>query len=118
MPQDEAKPKAELSFTRDDWERLVCSLERLMILQRKTLQKLKELNRRNEVLDGKLRRATSTSTAKSSKPVQEHRIKLTGVLREPGFGSDREVAAKGSVCSCGRELLAEAKFCDRCGRAV
>ena len=118
MPQDEAKPKAELSFTRDDWERLVSSLERLMVLQRKTLQRLKELDRRNEVLDRKLRRATSAPIAKASKPVRQHRIKLTGELRAAGVGRVREGTAKGSLCPCGRELPAEAKFCDRCGRAV
>jgi hypothetical protein len=114
MPQDKAKPKGELSFTRDDWERLVSSLERLMILQRKTLQRLKELNRRNEVLNRKLRKATSAPTATRSKPAPRHRIELTGELST----ASKEVTEVGLKCSCGRELTSGAKFCDRCGRAV
>jgi hypothetical protein len=118
MPQNEEKPKAELSLARDDLERLVSSLERLMALQRKTVQKLKELNRRNEVLSRKLRRAPSAPTASRSKAAPRHRIKLTGELSTARVESEREVTAVGLVCVCGRELASGAKFCDRCGRAV
>ncbi|MGA2973292.1 MAG: zinc ribbon domain-containing protein [Candidatus Bathyarchaeia archaeon] len=118
MPEDEEKPKAELLFPRDDWERLVSSLERLMALQRKTLQRLKELNRRNEVLSRKLRKATSAPTASRSKPVLQHRIELTGELRTARIEPEREVTAVGLKCSCGRELASGARFCDRCGRSV
>ncbi len=116
MPQDEEKPKAELSLARDDWERLVSSLGRLMALQRKTLQRLKELNRRNEELSRKLRKATSASSR--SKPAPQHRIELTGELRTASIEPEREVTAIGLKCSCGRELASGAKFCDRCGRSV
>jgi dsDNA-specific endonuclease/ATPase MutS2 len=118
MPQDEEKPIAELSFARDDWERLVSSLERLMALQRKTLQRLKELSRRNEELSRKLRKAASAPTASRSKPVLQHRIELTGQLRTARTEPEREVTVIGLKCSCGRELASGAKFCDRCGRSV
>src|SRR5208337_527427 len=113
MSQDEEKPKAELSFARDDWERLVSSLERLMALQRKTLQRLKELNRRNEVLSRKLR-GTSAPTASRSKPAPQHRIIIAGELSTASKEPVGEVTAVGLVCVCGRELASGAKFCDRC----
>ena len=116
MAQDEEKPKAELSFARDDWERLVTSLERLMALQRKTLQRLKELSRRNEVLSRKLRKATSA--ASRSKPAPQPRINLTGEVSTASVEPEHEVTAIGLKCSCGRELASGAKFCDRCGRSV
>ena len=118
MPQDEEKPKAELSIARGDWERLVSSLERLMALQRKTLQRLKELNRQNEVLSRKLRKATTAPTASRSKPAPHHRIEVTGELGRARVEPEREVAAAGLKCLCGRELASGAKFCDRCGRSV
>ncbi|MGA2791311.1 MAG: zinc ribbon domain-containing protein [Candidatus Bathyarchaeia archaeon] len=118
MAQDEEKPKVELSLARDDWERLVSSLARLMALQRETLQRLKELSRRNEVLRQKLRIATSAPTASRSKLAPQHRITLTGELRTERVEPEREVTAIGLVCSCGRQLASGAKFCDRCGRAV
>jgi hypothetical protein len=116
MPQDEEKPKAQLSLARDDWERLVSSLERLMALQRRALQRLKELSRRNEELSRKLRKATSAPTASRSKPVPQHRIEITGQLRTARIEPEREATAIGSKCSCGRDLASGAKFCDRCGR--
>ena len=116
IPQDEEKPKAELSIAREDWERLVSSLERLMALQRKTLQRLKELNRRNEVLSRKLRKPTSA--ASRSKPAPHHRIEVTGELGRARVEPEREIAAARLKCLCGRELASGAKFCDRCGRSV
>ena len=118
MSKDEEKPKAELSFARDDWERLVSSLERLMALQRKTLQRLKKLNRRNEVLSRKFRKNTSGPAASRSKPVPQHRIIITGQLSTASKEPVGEVTAVGLVCVCGRELASGAKFCDRCGRSL
>jgi hypothetical protein len=48
MSQNEEEAKVELLLGRDDWERFLSSLEKLMSLNQKTLQKLKELHHRNE----------------------------------------------------------------------
>ena len=116
MPQGEEKPKAELPFPREDWERLISSLERLMALQRKTLQRLKDLKRRNEELSQKLRKATSA--ASRSKLAPQHRIEVTSELGRARVEPERALAAVGVKCSCGRELASGAKFCDQCGRSV
>jgi hypothetical protein len=61
MNQNE-EPKAELIIVGDEWERFVSTLERFISLHQKSLQRLNELNNRNEALRQELRDAISIST--------------------------------------------------------
>ena len=157
------KPR-ELLIPEDEWNQFHASLERLMSLYRKTLQKMKELNQRNEELTRELRDVTGLPTFPSSlKSVMEvpdeskqgpsekrpeaeqilktkpgllefFRIRLSrrsqnfagtyascrrcGLLirRASRFCVGCGVDFGAFVCSCGRTLSPNDKFCDRCGR--
>ncbi len=165
MSRNEEEAKVELLLGKDDWERFISSLEKLMSLNQKTLQKIKELHHRNDALRRELRdavglpasRAPEISQAPSEAIVRPdrlgqrfkaglgllgrfsraestpprlptaempmdtsascekcgHRIQRASRFCE-GCGADFGAL----VCPCGRDLTANDKFCDRCGRLV
>lgn len=167
MSQNEEEAKVELLLGRDDWERFLASLEKLMSLNQKTLQKVKELHHRNEALRRELRDAVGLpadrgepaevsqgqtgATVKYDRLGQRVKAGL-GFLgrfsrieplppRLPQTGSAMDTSASCEkcgyriqrasrfcegcgadfgtlVCPCGRDLSANDKFCDHCGRSV
>ena len=54
---------AEIMIGHKDWERFLSSIERLMTLHERTIERQKELNRRNEVLKRELKGTISVGTS-------------------------------------------------------
>lgn len=64
MTQNE-ETKPELVIVSDDWERFLSTLEKFMSIHQKTVQKVKDLNHRNEALRQELRDAINLPRAKA-----------------------------------------------------
>ena len=133
MSRSEEREHAEVVVSRGDWEGFLSSLERLMSLHQRTLQRLKDLRIRNEALRTELRSALVLPTVKARETTGEGIgrptvLALVGVKRCLHCDREIEISAKFcdrcgrtiavSVCECGRELGGSAKFCDICGRSV
>ena len=142
------KDDVEVIIVRDDWEKFVQSLERLMALHEQLLQRLIEVNRRNEALNGELRAAFAlrspnptsegykAPTVVAKKPflsrltnlLQPRKFQSVGFARcgkcgftlpKPGrFCQHCHTSFDSLVCTCGRDLDDKDKFCDRCGRKL
>jgi hypothetical protein len=85
MSQNEEEAKVELLLGRDDWERFLSSLEKLMSLNQKTLQKLKELHHRNEALRRELRDAVGLPTDRGE-PVEITQGQAEAVMKPDRLG--------------------------------
>ena len=139
------KDEVEVIIARDDWEKFVLSLEHLMALHEQTLMRLAEINRRNG-LRGELPEVMPLHSPGSEKN-KDHTVnaKKTPLTRLIGLLRPREFPTVGLakcarcglpltkpsrfcqschtsfgslVCTCGRSLNDNDKFCDRCGRKV
>lgn len=128
MSQSE-ETKTEVVLSRGDWGRFLSSLERLITLHRKTIQRLKDLRIQNQALRSELRSALALPTlkprpGKAGAPIE----RLVAVQRclycnreielSANFCDQCGTATRGLLCECGRELGKFDKFCDRCGRPV
>lgn len=127
MTQHE-ESKTEMVLARNDWEAFMSSLERLISVHRKTMQRLKELKVRNDALRIELRNAIAL-------PTLAPKIQVESAVEEPITIQvcrycNRETALSAKycdtcgryivlrTCDCGRELGRQDRFCDRCGRTV
>lgn len=139
MSQNEEEAKVELLLGRDDWERFLSSLEKLMSLNQKILQKLKELRHRNEALRRELRDAVglptdrgepveisqghSEATVKSNRLGQRFNIGLGFLSRysktEPPSPrlprTDMSIDTYASCEKCGYRIQRASRFCEGCG---
>lgn len=133
MSRSEEREHVEVVVSRGDWEGFVSSLERLMGLHQRTLQRLRDLRIRNEALRAELRSALQLPTVKPKETTGEGFgrptvLTLVGVKRCMHCDREIEISAEFcdrcgrtvavSVCQCGRELGGSARFCDVCGRPV
>lgn len=139
---------AEVMIGREDWEKFLSSMERLMSLHEKTLNKQKELTTRNEALRQELRDAlriptTTRVTGLTREPgagiiervqewlnpsrktpayVQASNLRCGncgyGIMRPSAFCERCGVPFGGLFCRCGRELAPNDKFCDSCGQRI
>jgi len=123
------KAQAEVVVSRGDWEGFLSSLERLISLHQRTLQRLKDLRTRNEALRTELRSALALPTVKARPEAGTPAVEtLIAVQRCRYCTREIEISAKFcdrcgravtvSLCHCGRELGRSDKFCDACGRSV
>ncbi len=140
MSQNEEEAKVELLLGRDDWERFLSSLEKLMSLNQKTLQKVKELRHRNEALRRELRDAVglpadrgepveisqgdTDAVVKSDRLGQRVKAGLGFLGRFPRiepFSSARmpqtqSLADTSASCEkCGYRIQRASRFCEGCG---
>ena len=124
---EEGQP--EVVVARNDWERFLASVERLISLHQRTLQKLRELRNRNRVLRTELRSAMALPTIREKPQAGGPETERIVTVRQCRYcGQEIEMSAKFcdrcgrtvavSLCECGRELVAMDKYCDRCGRPV
>jgi hypothetical protein len=138
MSQTE-EPKAELVVAGDDWERFLSALENFMSLQQKTLQRLKELNNRNQALRQELRDAINLQkmNSQSAEIGQDQLFKkakydlgrprktrlgfLGNFSRLVRFESRRpsqalnSIGAYASCEKCGYQIKRPSRFCEGCG---
>ena len=128
MSQSE-ETQAEVVVSRGDWEGFLSSLERLIGLHQRTLQRLKDLRIRNEALRTELRSSLALPTVKARPGAGTSAVEtLMAVERCRYCAREIEISAKFcdrcgravavSLCHCGRELGRSDKFCDACGRSV
>jgi len=96
--------RTEVVVSRGDWEGLFSSLESLMTLHQRTLQRPKDLRIRNEALRTEQTSALALPTVKA-RP-------------EKGASAMKPLVAVQRCRYCNREMEVSAKFCDNCGNAV
>jgi hypothetical protein len=117
----------EVVVAKSDWESFLSSIERLITLHKRTLQKLRKLRARNEALRTELRSAMELPTIKKRYgPSKEEKLVVVQPCRYCGYEIEltsrfcdhcgRPVAV--ARCECGRELGAADRFCDICGRPI
>jgi hypothetical protein len=131
------EPEVGLVVEQDDWERFLSSIERLISLHQRTLQRLKEVGHRNEALREELReamglrslhvdsrdRVLSSVKAKSGfldRLFGPSAALLRPHLRVPKTLSGQLLGVPGSAglvkCGrCGRQFSRLDRFCDQCG---
>ena len=131
-------PEVEVAIGRDDWEKFLSSIERLMSLHQQTLQRLKELGRRNEALRKELRDAMAL---RSPIPIEQEtqpkmvseKANFLGRIFRPRQTTPRVLVETDSrttpektqrapampdvaMCGkCGYKLANPSRFCQRCG---
>jgi len=121
--------RTEVIVSRGDWEAFLASLERLITLHRKTLQRLKDLEVRNQGLRTELRSAMALPTIKPKRRKGTANVEVLSVVRQCAYcGYEIETSAKfcdrcgkanaAFLCQCGRELGKADEFCDTCGQAL
>jgi hypothetical protein len=128
MSQNE-EAQTELILSRGDWEGFLSSLEHLITLHQKTLQRLKDLRTRNVAIRTELRSALALPTLEI-KPATDESIAETLLPVRICRYCSNEIATSSRfcdrcgrvnailLCKCGSELAGSDKFCDRCGRHV
>ncbi len=140
MSQNEEEAKVELLLGRDDWERFLSSLEKLMSLNQKTLQKVKELRHRNEALRRELRDAVGLPVDRGE-PVETSQDQSEAVMKydrlgqrvKAGLGflgrfsriepstparmpqTQSLVDTYASCEKCGYRIQRASRFCEGCG---
>lgn len=138
MSQTE-EPKAELVVAGDDWERFLSTLENFMSLQQKTLQRLKELNTRNQALRQEFRDAINLQKMNQQPAIINQYQLLERTKYDVGrplktrFGFLRNfsrlirfeslqpsqalnsIGAYASCEKCGYQIKRPSRFCEGCG---
>ena len=131
------EPEVGLVVEQDDWERFLSSIERLISLHQRTLQRLKEVGHRNEALREELREAMglrSLHVDSRNRVLSSVRIKssfldrlfgpsavlLRSHPRVPKTLVEQSLAVPSSaglaICSkCGHQFSRRDRFCDQCG---
>jgi len=94
---------SEVIVAKEEWEEFLSSLERLMAVHKRSLEKLRELRSRNRALRAELR--SSVDLPSVNRPQ----------TRKNQF---REGDAATTCVNCGHEIERSASFCDRCGASV
>ncbi len=124
---EEGQP--DVIVAKRDWENFLSSLERLISLHHRTIQRLSDLRNRNKALQTELRFALALPTIKTKPGI---RLSAMEELKAVQFcrlcGRELELSARfcdgcGMLlaavrCVCGRELVGTEKFCDNCGLQV
>jgi hypothetical protein len=119
----------DVIVAKSDWESFLSSLERLISLHHRTIQRLRDLRIRNKALQTELRSALALPTIKPKPGVGPTvREEIMAVQFCRFCGREIELAARfcdgcGKSmaefrCICGRDLLGTEKFCDNCGLQV
>jgi hypothetical protein len=112
----------EIVVARTDWEKFVSSLERLMALHQRTLQKLRDMRSRNRALRTELRSAVALPTLETRTidratislcPYCEHEIQESASFCDQ-CGSSTSMF----LCECGRTVRQKDVYCDGCGREL
>ena len=128
MSQSE-QDQTELILSRGDWEGVLSSLEHLMTLHQKTLQRLRDLRTRNVAIRTELRSALTLPTLETKSETEES-IAETLVPVRPCRYCSNEIATSSRfcdhcgkanaplLCACGNEVPGLATFCNRCARRV
>ncbi len=109
-----------------DWEKFISSLERLIVLHKRTLQRLRDLKTRNQALRTELRSAMELPTIKKERGIGERDVIAVQLCRycaheiELNSRFCDHCGKPGVVlrCECGRELALSDRFCDVCGRPI
>jgi hypothetical protein len=117
---------SQLAVANEDWENFLSSLERLMAVHKKTLERLREVKSRNKRLRAELKSAAQQPAL--TQPTKDKRASTNtdGANICGNCGNEAEILASfcdrcGAAmlrCKCGRELSRIDKFCDRCGQPV
>jgi predicted RNA-binding Zn-ribbon protein involved in translation (DUF1610 family) len=103
QPPTRSTESSEVIVAKEDWENFLSSLEHLMGVQKKTLEKLREVKLRNRALRAELKSALEL-------PAVEQPRKGKKELKE------RKTM---NICAnCGNQLKRFDSFCDNCGTAV
>jgi len=101
----------EVAVAGEDWENFVSSIERLMAVHKRTLERLREMKSRNRTLRNELKSARVSSGKPSGKVCENCGSAIDGST----YFCDHCGAAI-FKCECGRELSRADRFCDFCGR--
>ena len=108
MSQIEVRPVAVAS---EDWENFVSSIERLMAVHKRTLERLREMKSKNRALRTELK----STRVSSGKPLGKVCGNCGSEIDGSAYFCDHCGAAI-FKCECGRELSRADMFCDFCGR--
>jgi hypothetical protein len=141
VAQSEQEPESEILIARDEWERFLSSVERLMALHQSAIQRLKELSSRNQTLRQELSAIQHSGAAKPERG-EGRRLaesnRAQQVQRKYGFINlhllnhlkakleSLENAARRSMTSnfprgyasctnCRYQIKRASRFCERCG---
>jgi hypothetical protein len=121
--------QAEVVISRGDWEGFLASLERLITLHQKTLQRLRGLATRNVAIRTELRSALALPTLETKPkmdgtaseallPVQLCRYCANEIASSVKFCDRCGMVNAALICRCGNELATSDRFCDKCGRSL
>jgi len=102
---------SQVAVPGEDWENFVSSIERLMAVHKRTLERLREMKSRNRALRTELKSARVSS----GKPAGKVCEKCGNAIDGAAYFCDHCGAAI-FKCECGRELKRADRFCDSCGR--
>jgi hypothetical protein len=103
---------SEVAVASEDWDNFVSSIERLMAVHKRTLERLREMKSRNRALRAELKSTrVSPTKAPGVKVCENCAIEVEG----SAYFCDR-CGASMFKCGCGRELSRADKFCDFCGK--
>jgi len=128
LNQNEAN-QTEVVISRGDWEDFLASLERLISLHQKTLQRLRALATRNAAIRTELRSALALPTLETQHkmdgtareallPVQLCRYCANEIASSVRFCDRCGKVNAAVICRCGNELATSDRFCDKCGRSL
>ena len=120
MSETEEVP--EVVVAQNDWEKFISSLERLMALHQRTLQKLRDLRSRNRALRTELKSAIALPTLETP-TIESAILSLCRYCGHENLESARFCDHCGNstsmlLCECGRVLRQKDLYCDRCGREL
>jgi len=121
--------QTEVVISRGDWEGFLASLERLISLHQKTLQRLRALATRNVAIRTELRSALALPTLETKRkmdgtasealiPVQLCRYCANEIASSARFCDRCGMVNAALICRCGNELATSDRFCDGCGRSL
>ncbi len=118
--------RAIIVISKREWEKFMASVEELVESHSELLKLVRDLKSRNATMKEQLRDALASGTRQIARRITSRREETMLAPKPPAPEEelDRSVGS-GSLQSlvyactnCGRELLLNSKFCDRCGRQL
>jgi hypothetical protein len=103
---------SQLAVASEDWENFVLSIERLMTVHKRMLERLREMKSKNRALRAELRSLRVSSGKPAGVKICEN---CGNAVEGLAYFCDHCGAAI-FKCECGRELSRADRFCDFCGR--
>ena len=120
--------QAEVVISGDHWEGFLSSLERLISLHQKALERLKDTRTRQVAREMEPRRAltspivvmprTDWGATETSLPVRRCRYCSNEIATSARFCDHCGRTNATLICRCGNEISGPEKTCARCGRLV